>query len=237
MTVDGGTAAAIGPDAVWVTVGGQETRKIDPETGEVLLTVNTPSAYYVAVGAGSVWVPTTDGVSRIDPDTGDIVATIPIIRDGITDLAADDTGVWVTDKEAGLVRRIDPATNVVVAEIQTGAGAHDLAIDGNGVWVTNYRAGTVSRIDPSTNEVAATIEGVGSGVGIDAGGGAIWVSTQGLGISRIDPETNEAVRVAELDGWSYGVAYGDGELWVSSVDHELVNRIPLDAWADSQPPR
>ena len=227
MTVDGGTAAAIGTDAVWVTVGGQETQKIDPETGEVLLTVTTPSAFYVAVGAGSVWVPTTDGVARIDPDTGDIVATIPIAGD-MTDLAADDAGVWVTDKGAGLVRRIDPATNVVVAEIPTGAGAHDLAIDGSGVWVTNYSDGTVSRIDAATNEVVATIEGVGSGVGIDAGGDAIWVSTQGLGISRIDPETNEVVRVAELDGWSYGVAYGDGELWVSSVDHELVNRIPLD---------
>ena len=81
--------------------------------------MTTPSAFYVAVGAGSVWVPTTDGVTRIDPDTGDIVATIPIVG-GMTDLAADDTGVWVTDKGAGLVRRIAPATNVVVAEIATG---------------------------------------------------------------------------------------------------------------------
>ena len=227
MTVDGGTAAAIGTDAVWVTVGGQETRKIDPVTGEVLLTVAT-SGSYLAIGAGSVWVPTTDGIARIDPDTGDVVATIPIVGGSVTDLAADDTGVWVTDKGAGLVRRIDPETNAVVAEIPTGAGAHDLAIDASGVWVTNYRGGTVSRIDPATNEVVATIEGVGSGVGIAAGGGAIWVSTQGLGISRIDPETNEVVLVAELDGWSYGVAYGDGELWVSSVDHQLVTRIRLD---------
>ena len=228
MTVDGGTAAAIGTDAVWVTVGGQETRKIDPETGEVLLTVATPSGFYVAIGAGSVWVPTTDGVARIDPDTGDIVATVPIVRDGMTDLAADDTGVWVTDKEAGLVRRIDPATNSVVAEIATGAGAHDLAIDGSGVWVTNYRSGTVSRIDPATNEVVATIEGVGTGVGIDAGGGRDLGQHTRPGDLSHRPRDQRGGRVAELDGWSYGVAYGDGELWVSSVDNELVTRIPLD---------
>ena len=37
LTVDGGTSAAITGDAVWVTVGGAETHKIDPVTGQVLL--------------------------------------------------------------------------------------------------------------------------------------------------------------------------------------------------------
>lgn len=225
LTVDGGTGAAIAEDAVWVTVGGRETRKLDPGTGEVLLTATTPSAYYVSVGAGAVWVPAEGGIVRIDPESGAIVATIPIAAEAVTDLAAADDAVWVTDKNGGRVFRVDAATNTVVAEIETGAGAHDLAIDEHGVWVTNYRANTVSRIDPATNEVVATIEGVGSGVGISAGDGAIWVSTKGRGISRIDPASNEAVGVAELSGWSYGVAYGDDELWVSSVDKELVYRL------------
>ena len=109
------------------------------------------------------------------------MATIPITGD-MTDLAADDAGVWVTDKGAGVVRRIDPATNVVVAEIPTGAGVYYLAIHGSGVWVTNYSDGTVSRIDAATNEVVAVlIEGVGSGVGIDAGGDAIGSARKAWG--------------------------------------------------------
>ena len=91
-----------------------------------------------------------------------------------------------------MVSRIDPATNAVVATIETGAGAHDLLIDDNGVWITNYQANTVSRIDPATNTVVATIEGVGSGVGIAAGDGDIFVSTRSGGVSRIDPATNKA---------------------------------------------
>ena len=222
--IDAGTGASIGDDAMWVTVGGAETHKIDPMTGEVLLVVATPGAYYLTVGAGSVWVPSRDGITRIDPTTGEVTATIPLDV-GVTDLAASDDAVWTTYDEDGTVTRIDPATNAVVTTLETGAGAHDLAIDEHGVWVTNYRANTVSRIDPSANTVVATIDGVGSGVGISAGNGVVYVSTQNEGISRIDTATNEATIVAPLDGWNYGVAYGNGELWVTNVDDGVVYRL------------
>ena len=226
LTIEAGTGAAIAEDAVWVTVGGTETRKIDPVTGEVLLTTPTPDAYYVTVGAGGVWVPSPDGVARIDPASGALVTTIAYDAE-VTDLAASDDAVWVTHKDAGTVTRIDPATNTVVATIQTGAGAHDLAIDEHGVWITNYRANTVSRIDPATNTVVATIEGVGSGVGIGAGDGGVYVSTRAEDISWIDPASNQASVVAALDGWSYGVAHGDGELWVTSVEDGVVYRLDV----------
>lgn len=227
LTIDAGTGAAIAEDAVWVTVGGAETRKIDPMTGEVLLAASTPGAFYVTVGAGAVWVPSPDGISRIDPATGTLVAAIPLNSE-VTDLAAADDAVWVTHKNNGTVTRIDPATNAVVTEIETGAGAHDLAIDEHGVWITNYRANTVSRIEAATNTVVATIEGVGSGVGITASAGGIFVSTKHNGISRIDPATNQASAVASLGGWTYGVAYGNGALWVTSVYEGVVYRLSAD---------
>lgn len=224
VTIDGGRGAAIAEDAVWV-VDGRRTRKIDPETGDVLLAASTPQADFIAVGAGAIWVNAEGGIARLDPSSGVVAATIPIDAEEVTDLAAADDGIWVTDKVGGRVFRVDPATNAVVAEIETGAGAHNLAIDEHGVWITNYQANTVSRIDPTTNQVVATIEGVGSGVGISAGDGAVWVSTRLQGISRIDPSSNEAVLVAQLPEWNYGVAFGDGELWVSSVDKRLVYRL------------
>lgn len=45
MKVAGGTGVAIADDAVWVTVGGETLRKIDPETGKVLLEVKTPGPF------------------------------------------------------------------------------------------------------------------------------------------------------------------------------------------------
>lgn len=223
LTIDAGTGAAIADDAVWVTVGGAETRKIDPVTGEVLLTVATPGANYVTVGAGAVWVPSDQGVSRLDPMSGAI--TTIVLDFGVTDLEASDDAVWVTHKERGMVSRIDPSTNAVVATIETGAGAHDVAIDDTGVWITNYLENTVSRIDPATNTVVATIEGVGSGVGVTVGDGLIFASTREGGIASIDPATNDVRPVVDLDGWIYGLAYGDGELWATNVDAGVVYRL------------
>ena len=224
LTVDGGTAAAVSDDAMWVTVGGSETRKIDPVTGDVLLSVPTPDAYYITFGAGAVWVPSMEGVTRIDPVSGAIAATIAL-DSGVTDLEASDDAVWTTHKEDGSVTRIDPATNAVVANIETGPGAHDLVIDDSGVWITNYQANTVSRIDPLTNTVVTTITGVGSGVGISAGDGDIFVGNRAGDISRIDPDTNEARLVISLDGWPYGLAYGEGELWATNADTGVVFRL------------
>lgn len=223
LTIDAGTGIAIGDDAVWVTVGGAETRKIDPVSGEVLLAVATPDAYYVTLGAGAVWVPSEEGVSRLDPVTGEITSIAVDL--GVTDMEASDDGVWVTHKDEGMASRIDPATNTVVATIETGAGAHDLVIDEHGVWITNYRENTVSRVDPATNTVVATIDGVGSGVGITVADGDIFASTRDGDILRIDPATNKVRPVIFLDGWIYGLAYGDGEMWATSVYDRVVYRL------------
>ncbi len=228
LGIDGGAGVAFTDDAVWVALPGQaEFRKLDPLSGETLLSVPGATAY-LAAGAASIWAVGFDGsILRVDPASGELLASITIEAIELTDLPVDNDAAWVTAKEDGKVFRIDPATNEVVAEIQTGAGAHGIVIDSSGVWVSNYRANTVSRIDPATNAVVATVAGVGSGVGITAGDGAIWVSTRGEGISRIDPATNVAALHVELAEWNYGIAFAAGELWISSVDHQLVYRFAM----------
>jgi len=225
LRVDGASSAAVADDALWVTVAGETTRKIDPVSGAVLASVSTPGSYYVSVGAGAVWVPDPAGVARIDPASGRIVATVPV-EGGVSDLYAADDAVWVTQKDLGNLVRIDPTTNLVVATLHTGAGAHAIAVDEHGVWVANYRAGTVSRIDPSTNTVVATIDHVGSGVGITSGNGSIYASQRGIGIFRIDPATNEATLIASTHDWNYGLSYVNGVLWISGVDAHTLSALP-----------
>ena len=228
MGIDGGAGVAFTDDAVWVALPGEaEIRKLDPLSGETLLSASAESAY-LAAGAGSVWAVGSDGsILRLDPASGELLASIPIEAREVTEIAVDNDAAWVTAKADGKVFRIDPTTNEVVAEIETGTGAHGIVIDSSGVWVSNYRANTVSRIDAATNAVVATVAGVGSGVGITAADGAIWVSTRGEGISRIDPATNMAELVVELAEWNYGIAFADGELWISSVNQQLVYRVSM----------
>jgi YVTN family beta-propeller protein len=229
VRIDGGRGIGTDGTDVWVALGPRGLAKIDPATGETLLAVPA-YADYAAVGAGSVWTEHERGVGRWDTATGESLAAIPLDVAEVTELLFAHDSIWITAKEEGVVVRIDPASNEVVATIETGAGAHGMAADETGVWVTNYQGNSVSRIDAATNEVVATIDGVGSGVGIAAGGGAIWVSRQGVGISRIDPATNKAEPVVSLLGqWNYGLAYDDGGLWVTSVEKRLVYRVELEA--------
>jgi streptogramin lyase len=222
VTVQGGRDAAIAQDGVWIAAG-SEVRKIDPMTGEVLVSAPVETSY-VAVGAGSVWVPSGAGVWRLDPRTAQVKARIPL-DGGVTEIAVSGDDVWVTDKEAGTLTRIDARTDRVVAVIETGSGAHGVVAAADAVWVANYQANTVSRVDPRTDKVVATIDDVGSGVGLAWGDGALFVSAQYRGVSRIDPATNTATVVLTVPEWTYGLAYGDDELWVTSVEGQRVYRL------------
>jgi streptogramin lyase len=107
-----------------------------------------PSA--VAVGQGSVWVAVRgerhedNAVVRIDPDTGEVVARIPgdVVPGwevGGGGIAVDDGSIWVagsTGEGAGLIERIDTASNRVVDAIPVKGSPADVATFASGyVWV------------------------------------------------------------------------------------------------------
>jgi YVTN family beta-propeller protein len=60
-----------------------------------------------------------DRVWRIDAVRNSVVGTIPV-GDGPTAVAETDEAVWVANRFAKLVSRIEPKTNTVVATIQLG---------------------------------------------------------------------------------------------------------------------
>jgi virginiamycin B lyase len=76
----------------------------------------------------------------------------------------------------GIVSRIDPATDSIVATIPVGLDPFGIAVREGDVWVANRTSFTVSRIDPRTNGVVATIQIGNRPQGIAAGNGAVWVS-------------------------------------------------------------
>lgn len=137
----------------------------------------------ITSGAGSVWVAAygvpggagadQKAVIRIDASTNEVVATIPTEvvpgwEVGGGGLAYGFGSVWVTgyghvdgDLEGVLVR-IDPATDQVVASVALGGrGGADIAVSSTGVWVAvggpGQDPGVVARVDPNTNEVTGTV--------------------------------------------------------------------------------
>ncbi len=62
-------------------------------------------------------------------------------------------GVWVANRAAGTLARVDPQANKVAALIKVGEQPVWVAVAGGSAWVSSDEKKTVCRIDPKTNQV------------------------------------------------------------------------------------
>jgi streptogramin lyase len=152
------------------------------------------------------------------PSAGTVSATISGMGSDQDDnvLAADDTAVWIDNGGAGVLVRVDPKTNAVVATIPVGHGQGGIALGNGAVWVVNQVEGTVVRVDPQTNQVVATIpwEPEDNVTAITTSPGAVWLTDFiNSTLIRIDPQTNQIVAKIPNTPGITGVSYGAGSVW------------------------
>jgi virginiamycin B lyase len=195
-----------------------------------------------ALGTGATASNQSPGNMHGKP-TGKVVAEVRIPENspGYGGFAAGEGAIWVvsnpivpswytTDKPSELTR-IDPATNKVVARVETTFGGA-AAVGEGAVWITNPDDDAVTRLDPETNSVTATIPVGSKPDGIAVSKGAVWVANRdGPSVSRIDPATNRVVatiRVAPRRACCadhMSVATGGGKVWVAVPNGDVVVRI------------
>ncbi|MGH2579564.1 MAG: hypothetical protein ACRDGP_01790 [Actinomycetota bacterium] len=212
VALPGGLVAsriAVGEGAVWALAstgktGSEVLVKLEPESGRVLATTPLePDPWYVAAGAGAVWVgfPQTSLIERVDAATSVVTARIRVPGDGITSVAADERAAWVEVIEdrsdlgqqnlASLVR-IEPETGEVVATIPLhGLSGYDdeIAVGAEAVWVAGVnltgpseeRGTDLVRVDPVANSVSATIPV--PAFSVQAGASAVWVTAPADGVN------------------------------------------------------
>ncbi len=159
-----------------------------------------------------------------------VAATIPVgPRGQVTSVAYGHGSVWVAAyvgavNQRDVVRRIDPATNTIVATIEV-PGVPPWEIGGGGMtfgdgslWVvggtdrapTHGRTdGVVTRIDPGTTRVTAVIDVGGSSaadVAID-GAGTVWAGVFGDGDSQAELVQVDAKAAAVVARFPVGADY------------------------------
>jgi YVTN family beta-propeller protein len=216
-------------DAVWVTNGPKNTvHRLDPKTNKVLaaVTVGMRPCSGLAAGFGTVWVPNCGdrsgegkSVSRIDMKTNQVVATLPIGPAQSEGGVATGAGsFWMVSDQKGVLSRIDPATNKVIAEILVPEKSAAVNFGEDAAWVTTPGANTLTRVDPKTNQVTATVA-VGPGPRfVTVGAGSIWTLNQGDGsISRVDGKTANLIATIEagISGPGGEIAFGEGRVWAT----------------------
>ena len=197
------------------------------------------------IGFGAVWVASCQDASlyRIESTTAQVAAIIPTglaDRNGELSVAVGAGSVWLLTDHAGVLSRVDPQTNQIVARIAVAPYSYAAVFGFGSVWITNTGAptangaGSVQRIDPSSNRVVATVAVGPTPRFLAAGEGAVWTLNQGDGsVSRIDPASNSVVATIEADvaGLGGDIATGAGRVWVRattillSVIDPVTNRV------------
>jgi virginiamycin B lyase len=218
----------IGKRAVWISNSGLNLlQRIDLKSNRIIagVTVNEPCAAFT-IGFGSVWVASCGdkAIIRISEKSNEIIAKIPLtIGNDEGSIVADKHGVWVLSDAKGILTRIDPTNNKVVAQIAVKENSFAAMAGFGSIWITNTvdvstkEQGSVQRIDPKTNTVVATIP-----VGIQprflaVGEGGVWTLNQVDGsVSRIDPASNKVVATIECNAPGTGgdISAGEGFVWV-----------------------
>jgi virginiamycin B lyase len=142
--------------------------------------------------------------------------------------AASDDAVWIPNRGAGTVVRIDAKDNRVHPALAVADPCASLVVAFNSVWVPSCRESSLVRVAPADRKVSATAAiGVADPAGrIAAGVGSIWVVGDRKGIvTRIDPDTNQPVAEIHVAGGASSVLFTANTLWVTSGTGSRLTRI------------
>ena len=230
---------AVGDGAVWV-VDRQDpfVSQVDPETGRVIKTFDTPPRVLdVAAGAGALWVTNAQAkgfrntVSRIDPRTGAIhTAKLPRTPDrigwpsvGHPLLVVGAGAVWAGNRE-GTISRIDARTGEVTATFDTYA--RRIAADDEGVWVLGINLTTITHIDPRTNRIGQSIDLLTNAVtGLAVGAGSVWATTEEGRLIRVEPGPRPIQQTIPVGRDAEFVAFDAGAVWTADFVAGTVSRV------------
>src|SRR5262249_19597712 len=220
-------------DALWVASERERTvSRIDLATRRVT-TIGEPHpvTFLAHDDRGNIYASGFDFpfVWQIDPHTVQIVRSFRV-RTRAVALTSGGGSVWVVDRFANAVTRIDLAEQRVADTIRTGVNPLGATFGYGALWVANGDSGTVAVIRPGAPK-PILVRNIPSPFGISAGAGAIWVASNGMhAVYRVDPDTHAVVARIDLGtptDFLYTVSAGQHGVWAVE-DHHVVRIDPAN---------
>jgi len=214
---------AVDGASVWATNKGRVERW--SKAGKLAEVPMTKPCGAMTISDGALWLAdcTEKTVNRIDIRTAKrtaIIKTGLASPDGEMNVASGAGSIWVASDKTGLVARIDPSTNKVIALVTVEPGSCYLAFGEGALWVVSAGGQTVQKVDPASNTVVVTTK-LGKAPGfLAAGEGGVWVQEQGDGtVARVEPATGAVtgrVKVDETLKWG-DIDTGGGRVWLRTT--------------------
>jgi YVTN family beta-propeller protein len=131
--------------------------------------------------------------------------------------------VWVTNRTAETVTRLDPDTSDT-KDISIGAGADPTGVATGGGYVWVAAGQSLFRLTPEGDMDEATLRAPAGDVAYGAGG--VWVvHPRDDEVSWVDPDTLGLIDTIPVGNQPVDVVVGSGAAWVSNSLDETVTRI------------
>jgi streptogramin lyase len=181
-------------------------------------------------------------LARVDAGTNTVVARIPYAparpageQGEFYDSATIAHGaVWVASDQHGLVARVDPTTNRIVATIRVGIRPAEVTATTDAVWTAHFLNGFATRIDPATNQAVERNLSAASLTGAAGDGSTVWLlSNNPQTLIHLDPAGAQLARTeltpsspskrSFLQTW--WLAVGEGAVWATHPNYDIVDRI------------
>lgn len=154
-------------ERVWFATG-DTLRALDPESGEVLRSIDVAAHAGTAFDGKHLFQIAEDTIQKIDPATGRVLATIPAPGNGgDSGLAWAEGSLWVGEYQARKIHQVDPETGKVLRSIETNRHVTGVSwVDGE-LWHATWESdeSDVRRIDPKTGKVLEKLD-MPAGVGV-----------------------------------------------------------------------
>lgn len=250
MGTAGLVLALSGGDPPAIRVAGDGVAVIDPASGRIARVASVSgSPGRLVAGDGVVWVGADEGrtLSALDTQTARIRSQTGLQRFP-TDLAVDGDRLWVVDRTAGRVSRVDARYGETAASARVGKGEPGTFLIDRGApnpWAVAARRGEAWLSDGSTRLVRVGGErarvlarpDVGRPItGLAFGGDSLWaISGPGASVMRIDPNRGKVraqVRLVASSGtdlpYPVAIEHGLGSMWVLNANSATVTRIDVE---------
>jgi peptide/nickel transport system substrate-binding protein len=175
--------------------------------------VSDPSG--IAAGAGSVWLARGAEVVRVDARTGAVQNrfALPVTA---TLLTFADGDLWAASSENGLIEKIDPASNRIVARARLHGWISAMTVAGGSVWATVAPDDVVFRLNQDDASVEQTVPAGEDPTSLSAGADDLWIAnSRGRALTRIDMRSGVRSSLP-LTGTPELVRQHAGFLWTSA---------------------
>jgi streptogramin lyase len=177
-------------------------------------------------------IATSPSTSSSDEPAGPYAGAEAVIdvAAGPRGVAFADGSVWVASTIGGVITRVDPTSNTVVAEIEAVRPVTLVTIHGQ-LWASVLNGDPSSddeivRIDTATNAVGERVS-VPVFHNIAAGPGAIWAVDPAGELHRVEPVSGAVTSPGPVGAMTIGIAANDEALWGIRGDR-IAWRLPVD---------